>query len=90
METNKGVIMYIVYGASFCKWCTNVKDFLINREIEFKYVDIQEDKEAWDKVNSVHNFKTIPQVFKGDAYVGGFNELQQSIMADEIANEKQD
>ena len=80
--------MYIVYGASFCKWCTNVKDFLINRKIEFKYIDIQVDKEAWNKVNETHNFKTIPQVFKGDAYVGGFNELQQSIVAEDIDKSK--
>ena len=67
--------MYTVYGASFCKWCTNVKDFLKNREVEFKYVDIQENREAWDKVAEVHSFKTIPQVFKDDVLIGGFNEL---------------
>ena len=67
--------MYTVYGASFCKWCTNVKDYLKARGVEFKYVDIQVDKEAWDKVNEVHNFKTIPQVFKADVLIGGFNEL---------------
>ena len=82
--------MYTIYGASFCKWCTNVKDFLTNRGIEFKYIDIQKDKETWDKVNSVHNFKTIPQVFKGDAYVGGFEELSQSVMAEEIDKGKED
>ena len=67
--------MYTVYGASFCKWCTNVKDYLKTREVEFKYVDIQENREAWDKVAEVHSFKTIPQVFKDDVLIGGFNEL---------------
>ena len=80
--------MYTIYGASFCSWCTNAKDFLINREIEFKYVDIQENPEAWAKVADIHGFKTIPQIFKDDAYVGGFNELSQSIMGQEITNEK--
>ena len=84
--------MYKIYGAGFCHWCTNAKDFLINRDIKFIYVDIQggEGGEEWRKISKKHNFKTIPQIFKGDVYIGGFNEMSQSIMGDEISQEKKD
>ena len=67
--------MYTVYGATFCSWCTNVKDFLITREVEFTYHDIQKGEGDWEKLSKEHGFRTIPQVFKDGVHIGGFNEL---------------
>ena len=76
--------MYIVYGASFCSWCQRAKDTLEQAGVTYKYIDIQTDSSDWKEVAEKNNFKTIPQVFKDGVYLGGFNELAQTLIADKI------
>ena len=68
--------MYTIYGATFCSWCTNAKDFLKHREVEFTYHDIQKNEGGWSKLAEEHGFKTIPQIFKDGVHLGGFDELK--------------
>ncbi len=50
----------ILYGASWCPDCDPVKRFLIEHEIDFQYVDIDQDAGAADVVVKLSGGRTIP------------------------------
>lgn len=52
----------VVYTKQTCSWCDKLKNWLIDQEIEFDEVDIEENVEALDFIKS-HGLMTVPQVF---------------------------
>lgn len=65
-----------VYGATFCGYCTRVKDFLTRMKIPFTYVDIEDD--SFDKQHLVTviapGAKTIPIVTVDGEWIGGYED----------------
>ena len=48
-----------IYGANWCSDCVNAKHFLKSKGIEFKYVDITENQEAINIVETINAGKRI-------------------------------
>ena len=48
-----------VYGADWCPDCVNAKKFLNSKEVEFKYIDITDDKQAIAFVEQVNNGRRV-------------------------------
>ena len=65
--------MLEIYSASWCTHCKRLKDFLRNKGIEFKDVDIDvEVDEAMTLIDL--KLKTIPQVFLESKHLGGADD----------------
>lgn len=62
--------MYTIYGADWCSQCKNAVKFLLDREIEFSYVDVEYCSDP-----IVKTFKSLPQTYFEDNHLGGLNEL---------------
>jgi glutaredoxin 3 len=66
--------MLKVYSASWCSACKQVKQFLKQENIDFEEKDIDNDKEAYDKLIKL-NLRSIPVVFDdNDNYVVGADQ----------------
>ena len=68
-----------VYTTPICPYCTNAKKLLDSKGIEYQELsmyDISSEarRELMQKTN---NYRTVPQIFIGDTFVGGFDELNQ-------------
>ncbi len=67
----------IIYTGPMCNYCSAAKHLLNKKKIVYKELDIATDvskmKEMQKKTNGA---RTIPQIFIGDTYVGGYNELK--------------
>lgn len=48
-----------MYGADWCPDCRRAKSFLKHHQIEFDYIDVDLDKDATKKVESINNGKRI-------------------------------
>lgn len=78
--------MYVIYGTYNCGYCSHAKSLLMERGLDYKYVDLTEieecDQESLMKIAGVR-FRTVPQIFTQEeskmVYVGGFNELRESL-----------
>jgi glutaredoxin len=79
---------YIILSKSKCKYCDLSKDLLENKELEFstincdKYLMAQRDKNKFleDMCNIIgHEYMMFPMIFKDKKFVGGFNELNESL-----------
>ena len=67
----------IIYTCHMCNYCSAAKHLLNKKKIDYTEIDIAVDSskrlEMQEKTNGA---RTIPQVFIGDTYVGGYNELK--------------
>ena len=68
----------IVWSKDKCFYCQMAKNILELQGIEFEERNISLNK--WsraDMLEAVPDAKTVPQIFFGEEYIGGFTELQQ-------------
>ena len=67
----------VIYTGPLCNYCSAAKHLLNKKKINYTEFDIGVDslkrQEMQEKTNGA---KTIPQIFIGDTYVGGYNELK--------------
>jgi glutaredoxin 1/glutaredoxin 3 len=77
--------MYKIYGHSQCGYCQRAKDVLTEKGISYEYLDIRQDKEAFEAF-SVYNFKTVPVITDGGVLVGGFDKLLNYLESKEVGD----
>ena len=63
----------IVYSTKTCPYCVMVKDFLTEKGVEFKDVDVTADREAAQAMISKSGQMGVPQVDVGGKMIIGFN-----------------
>lgn len=68
---------FTVFGRPGCGFCTEAKRVLESKELPFKYIDIHaENISPADLEKTIGKpVKTVPQIFHGETYIGGFQEL---------------
>ena len=63
-----------VYTKNMCGYCTQAKNYLTNKGIEFETINIEEKPEAREFViNEGH--RTMPQIYINDKSIGGYTQL---------------
>lgn len=72
----------VVYSKNGCPNCVYAKDFLTDLKLPYEEVFLHTDdptyQEQRDALVARTNHKTFPQIFVGDAFVGGAMELQKA------------
>ena len=67
----------IIYTGPRCNYCSAAKHLLNKKKVNYIEFDIGVDQlkmqEMQEKTNGA---RTIPQIFIGDTYVGGYDELK--------------
>ncbi len=73
---------YVVVGTPVCGYCTQAKNLLERKELEYEYVCLSVVSRAeQDRLMGIagKKFQTVPQVFTVSedtwSYVGGYTEL---------------
>jgi len=74
----------VVYTAAFCGYCSGAKSLLDKKGVD--YLEIRVDKETGKRVEMEQRAgrDSVPQIFIGDTHVGGFDELVELDMDDEL------
>lgn len=66
----------IVYSTPVCPYCVAAKRLLGQRGYTYKEVDLAKDPELRQRLSDENNgYRTVPMIFIGKEFVGGFNEL---------------
>ena len=70
---------FTVFGRPGCGFCVQAKRVLEDRELPFRYVDIHaEGISQADLEKTVGKpVRTVPQIFHGKQYIGGYTELAE-------------
>lgn len=67
----------VVWSKDACPYCDQAKALLRLRGIEYEERNIQHEWTKEQLLESVPTARTVPQIFLGECYIGGFAELQR-------------
>ncbi len=74
-----------MYSGSPCPYCAAAKALLKTKNVEIEEFDVRKDKaKAKEMLERTNGARTIPQIFIGDRYVGGNDQLQAANRSGEL------
>ena len=65
----------LIYTLRGCPFCVRAKGLLDAKGREYREIDVTSDWEERGRISSQTGHRTFPQIFIGDAFVGGCDEL---------------
>lgn len=66
----------VIYSTVMCPFCVRAKDLLKQKGVKYTEYFIEKDSAKLAEMKKrTNNARTVPQIFVGDVYIGGFNEL---------------
>ncbi|WP_367103902.1 glutaredoxin 3 [uncultured Psychrobacter sp.] len=68
-----------VYTTPICPYCSNAKKLLDNKGVNYEEIGMHDmsSDERRALMQKTNNYRTVPQIFIGDDFIGGFDELNQ-------------
>lgn len=66
-----------LYSTPICPYCNNAKQLLSSKGVDYNEIgmmDISAEERA-ALMKKTNNYRTVPQIFIGDTFIGGFDEL---------------
>jgi glutaredoxin 3 len=64
-----------LYSTQSCPYCVRAKMLLSQKGAEYDEVDVSEDSAREAMIKKANGKRSVPQIFIGDAHVGGFDDL---------------
>jgi glutaredoxin 3 len=64
----------IIYSTTTCPWCVKVKDYLASRGVEYDYVNVAEDREAFTTMVTKSGQRGVPVVDLNGTIIIGFDK----------------
>lgn len=71
--TNKQVI---IFSTSTCTWCRKVKDYLKEKKVKFKEVDVARDQKAARDMVRKSGQQGVPQIWINNYPIVGFDKTK--------------
>lgn len=70
------MIDVVMYTSEHCPYC-RLADALLSRKgvTSIRKISIDSDAKMRDEMMSITKRRTVPQIFVGETYVGGFDDL---------------
>ncbi len=73
-----------IYTTKFCPYCVQAKEFFRQKGIAFQEIDLTG---KWDELEALKErtqFRTVPQIFVNDVFVGGYTDLVDKYKSGEV------
>lgn len=66
-----------VYTMEHCPFCEAAKRLFSSKGWAFEAIQLDmDDDKAWEDLERRTKFKTMPQIFVGDRFIGGYNDVK--------------
>ena len=77
-----------VYSTSYCSFCDAAKRLLTRLQIKFEDINLDGKDELRSRLTEENNgYRTVPMIFVGDEFIGGYNELKARADAGELRSQ---
>lgn len=66
-----------IYTTATCPYCINAKALLDNKGVTYSEINMHDLSSEARQALAVktNNYRTVPQIFIGDTFIGGFDNL---------------
>lgn len=66
----------VLYSKDPCPYCVNAKRLLQNRSIAYEEIDLTENIDELIKLKNQTGHSTVPMIFIGEKFIGGYTDLR--------------
>jgi len=73
-----------IYTKDNCPYCVAAKELLGSKQVAFQETDVTADPDTLGQLVEKTGQMTVPQIFIGDEFIGGFDDLQALNEAGEL------
>lgn len=75
----------IMYTSNYCPFCSNAEQLFKNKGFSIdEKIYIDRDPDELSKMIETTGKRTVPQIFIGDQYIGGFDDLREIDLSGEL------
>jgi glutaredoxin 3 len=67
----------VMYTTSWCPYCERARQLLRAKHVAFEEIDIEAAAERRSEMITRSGRRTVPQIFIGDAHIGGSDDLHE-------------
>jgi glutaredoxin 3 len=72
MRQAREIVVYTLRG---CPFCVRAMSLFDAKQVQYREVDVTSDWDERRKISDRSGHRTFPQIFIGDAFIGGCEEL---------------
>lgn len=65
----------LIYTTRICPYCIMAKHLLDKKRVKYTEINVDEKPGLREELVAKTKHRTVPQIFIGDVFVGGFDEL---------------
>lgn len=65
----------VIYTSAFCPYCAWARRMLSGKGVAFEEIRVDRDPSQRDVMEERSGRTSVPQIFIGDAHVGGFDDM---------------
>ncbi len=73
-----------IYTKHYCPYCEAAKRLLKSKGVSYEEINVTNNPEELESLIRKTNHQTVPQIFIGEKFVGGFDELEALDKASEL------
>jgi len=67
----------VIYTGPMCNYCSAAKHLLNKKKVDYAEFNIATDQSKMQEMQKrTRGARTVPQIFIGETYVGGYSELK--------------
>ena len=74
----------VMYATAWCGYCERARRLLRQKGVEFEEIDVESSADARREMVTRSGRRSVPQIFIGDAHIGGSQELYALEAAGEL------
>ncbi len=79
------VARVVIHGTRFCVYCMRARRLLSQRGIDFAEIDVSGDRGARTALYQRTGRTSVPQIWIGERWIGGYRELEALDDSGELA-----
>jgi len=71
--------MIVIYGHQRCGYCRKAKKLAEQYNLQFEWIDTDEDQNLNELKSLLPNAKTVPQIWWNGNHIGGYDEFSAEV-----------
>ncbi len=73
-----------IYTKPLCPYCVRAKALMDKLGFDYSEIDVSRDRSLLQKMMQLSGRRTVPQIFFDERSIGGFDDLYQLYVNDEL------
>ncbi len=74
----------VMYCTRFCPYCIRAEQLLTRKGVLITKLSVDNNPQLWDEMATKTGCNTVPQIYIGDYHVGGYDDLVELDLDDEL------